>query len=182
MNQESMPALQDLPTGTALHSNEILFLEQHMKTTQLITAAIALAISGSALAQGAVTAPTPASTSAAVAMQAGTVTRAQVVAELYRARANGEIPVTEADYGKLPAAGPSNVTREQVRAELERAQKNGEIPRTQADYGRIPAYTGTSTMTRAQVAAELAQAQKHGQIRTTEADYDVAKTKSHVAM
>jgi hypothetical protein len=83
--------------------------------------------------------------------------------------------VTEADYGKLPASGPSNVTREQVRAELERAQKNGEIPRTQADYGRIQAYTGTSTST-------MARAQKHGQIRVTEADDDVAKTKSHVAI
>ncbi len=153
-----------------------------MKTTQLITAAIVLAISGSAFAQSGTAAPTPGSTAAAVAMQAGTVTRAQVVAELHRARANGEIAVTEADYGKLPVTKPSTVTRQQVMAELVRAQKNGEIPRTQADYGKIPAYTGTSTTTRAQVVAELKQAQKHDQMRATEGDRDVAKTKSHYAI
>jgi hypothetical protein len=146
-----------------------------MKTTQLITAAITLAISGAAFAQAGAAKPT--SASAAVAMQAGTVTRAQVAAELDRARKNGEIRVSEADYGKMPSANAGKMTRAQVAAELERAQNNGEIRVSEADYAKTRA--STSTTTRAQVMAEFYAAQKNGQIRVSESDYSVANIKSH---
>ena len=56
---------------------------------------------------------------------ASTKTRAEVQAELARARAAGELTVTEADYGRLPRT-PGVASRDAVRAELAAARASGE--------------------------------------------------------
>ncbi|CDG84658.1 DUF4148 domain-containing protein [Janthinobacterium agaricidamnosum] len=90
-----------------------------MNLISSITAAVAtLAAAGSMLAQS--------------APSAG-LTRAEVIAEFQRARANGDIAYSEADYAKLPA-NTSSVTRQQVMDEFYAARKSGKIAQTEADF------------------------------------------------
>lgn len=92
------------------------------------------------------------------------LTRAEVQAELARARAAGEIQPWN-DEVILPTrnAPPSTVTRAQVRAELEAARASGELARLQRETylaGEVQ-----STKTRAQVSAETAEARRLGLMR-----------------
>ncbi|ALU87289.1 MULTISPECIES: DUF4148 domain-containing protein [Herbaspirillum] len=54
-----------------------------------------------------------------------TKTRADVIAELKQARANGELLVSDRDQEVKPVA--STKTRDEVRAELVQARANGEL-------------------------------------------------------
>lgn len=60
------------------------------------------------------------------------VTRADVLAEVLRARAAGELDLTEADLPFSPPSAKSTVTRAQVRAEVIRARAAGELDITEA--------------------------------------------------
>lgn len=57
-----------------------------------------------------------------------TKSRAEVIAELQQARANGELLVSDRDHDNKPLA--STTTREQVRAELAQARASGNMPVT----------------------------------------------------
>ena len=64
--------------------------------------------------------------------QPSKVTRAEVKAEVLRARAAGELDITEANFPfQLPAA-KSSVTRAEVKAEVLRARAAGELDITEA--------------------------------------------------
>ena len=133
------------------------------------------------------------------------VTRAEVVAEIAQARAEGTLPLSEANFlpYQFPAAAPA--TREQVTAELYRARAAGEICGNEAECGNTSAQVSASngqptaqarrdlhvcqneaecdaaphrdfTVTRAQVLAELYRARAAGEIPETEADNDVGRT------
>jgi hypothetical protein len=163
-----------------------------MKKTQFATAIITLAFAGSVSAAMPVTtattatmttkaitaapAPSRAELIKSVKMQQGSVTRAQVIAEMKRARAAGEIPITEFDFRQFPEV-VSTLTRKEVMTEYKRAKANGEIAVTQAEYGRIP--LTTSTLTREEVRAEYKRAKANGEIAVTQADYNVINTKSY---
>lgn len=60
------------------------------------------------------------------------VTRAEVQAEVLRARAAGELDITEADFPFAPPSAKSTVTRAEVRAETIRARAAGELDITEA--------------------------------------------------
>lgn len=85
-------------------------------------------------------------------------TRAEVVAELIQARANGELNISDADYPSTPKF-VSSKTRAQVIAELAQARARGEVDIGDANYPRLPAFV--SSKTRAQVLAELVEYNKH---------------------
>lgn len=85
-------------------------------------------------------------------------TRAEVVAELVQARANGELNISDANYPSTPKF-VSTKTRAQVIAELEQARARGEVDIGDAAYPRLPAFV--SSKTRAQVLAELVDYNKH---------------------
>ena len=110
-----------------------------MKKTQFASAIITLVFAGSvsaampATSTKAAPAPSRAELVKAVNMQHGTVTRAQVIAEMKRARAAGEMRITEGDFRQRPAVA-STLTRKEVMNEYKRAKANGEIAVTQADY------------------------------------------------
>lgn len=82
-----------------------------------LVAALSLVAAGGAFAQEATVDPR--------VPTASTVTRAEVRAELNRARAAGELVVNEADYGRLPRT-PGAASRDAVRAELAAARASGE--------------------------------------------------------
>jgi hypothetical protein len=89
-----------------------------MNTTKLIAAlALSFAASGAALAQEATYEYPQASTS--------TVTRAQVLAELQQARADGTLHITEGQTHK-PASFVAQRSRAEVRAEAKAAAASGE--------------------------------------------------------
>lgn len=85
-------------------------------------------------------------------------TRAEVVAELTRARANGELNISDADYPPLPKF-VSTKTRAQVIAELVEARARGELIITDVNYPYTPPFF--STKTRAEIQAELVEYKKH---------------------
>jgi hypothetical protein len=82
------------------------------------------------------------------------VTRAEVRAELLRARAAGELPLSEASFLPYQFASASACHNE---AECDAAPQRN------------------STVTRAQVLAELYRARAAGEIAETEADNDVGR-------
>jgi len=84
--------------------------------------------------------------------------RAQVVAELIQARANGELNISDADYPAWPKF-VSTKTRAQVIAELEQARARGELNVADVNYPYTPAFV--STKTSAQLQAELVEYHKH---------------------
>ena len=103
-----------------------------------------------------------------VAFKAGTLTRAEVRAEVLRARAAGELDITEATPAFPVAAVPSGLTRAEVRAEAIRARAAGELDLTEADYPVLAA-AAPSTLTRAEVRAEFIRARDGGEIEFTDA-------------
>lgn len=162
-----------------------------MNAKYLIAALVALAGPACAFAQA--TPPAPG------------VTRAQVIAEIAQARADGTLPLSEANFLPYQLAAATPVTREQVTAELYRARANGEICGNEAECGKAPVRASTAsrqpapetagrnvhicqneaecdaaphrdfTVTRAQVLAELYRARAAGEIPETEADNDVGR-------
>jgi hypothetical protein len=96
------------------------------------------------------------------------LTREEVRAEVVRARAAGELDVTEANYPPEFKSPTSTLTRAQVRAELLRARAAGELDLTEASYPF--SYTQEkSTVTRAAVLAEVIRARNAGELDITEA-------------
>lgn len=91
-------------------------------------------------------------------------TRAQVVAELQQARAQGLLSSGELDYP--PAVEQtSTVSRAQVQAQLAAAEAAGQIESGEyADYPANVAASAPSTVTRAQVEAEYAKLASAGQL------------------
>jgi hypothetical protein len=132
--------------------------KEKMAINQLAAALVLTVISGSVLADepsspavssassGASKGLTPASA------QAAPKTRAQVIAELQQARANGEMNISDASYPG-PDKFVSRKTRAQVRTELEQARANGELNQSDAGYPATP--PAVAGKTRAQVIAEL---------------------------
>jgi len=117
-----------------------------MAINQLAAALVLTVLSGSVLAA-------PSSPSVVTSK-----TRAQVVAELIQARANGELNVSDSDYPYQPKF-VSTKTRAQVLAELAQARARGEMNVGDSDYPYQPAFV--STKSRAQVQAELAEYNKN---------------------
>jgi hypothetical protein len=132
------------------------------------------------------------------------LTRAEVVAEIAQARAEGTLPLSEANFLPYQFAAAAPGTREQVTSELYRARANGEICGNEAECGKAPARVSSSnglptpqarrdlhvcqneaecdaaphrdfTVTRAQVLAELYRARAAGEIPETEADNDIGR-------
>ncbi|WP_317203687.1 DUF4148 domain-containing protein [Janthinobacterium sp.] len=132
-----------------------------MNAKQLIAALLTVAASAAAFAQA----------------PAVGLTRAEVTAELLRARAAGELSTGESDYPKMPPF-VSTLSRAQVTAEMVRARAAGEMSSGETDYPKMPAFVGT--LTRAEVTAELLRARAAGEIPVTESDLDVAQTRKHV--
>lgn len=87
------------------------------------------------------------------------LTRAEVLAELVRARQAGEIGTYgDSDSSFRLSAGqgqPSSLTRAQVVAELQRARSNGELAITSELYGANLTVGSGSLRTRAEVLAEV---------------------------
>jgi predicted RNase H-like HicB family nuclease len=124
-----------------------------MKTKSLMIALMLAAASGSVLAEGDATAPFDSAPTFSQAAAPGK-TRAQVIAELKQARAEGMLSTGDYDY---PKQRPfvSTKTRADVVAELKQAQAQGLANVSDADYPKLPQVA--STKTRAQVQSELAQ-------------------------
>jgi hypothetical protein len=132
-----------------------------MNAKFLIAAAIALLGPASAFAQAAAAPRT-----ATVQLAAAPVTREQVTAELYRARAAGEICGNEAECGQAPKRAAQAVTTAS-------AGRNVHICQNEAECGAAP--HRDFTVTRAQVLAELYRARAAGEIPETEADNDIGR-------
>lgn len=96
-------------------------------------------------------------------------TRAEVVAELMQARADGLLDQNETNY---PREYPfvSTLTREQVKAEVLQARADGTLEFNEADYPRTPAQPA-SHLTRAQVKADVAAARADGTLDANPDDY-----------
>lgn len=95
------------------------------------------------------------------APQAPANTRADVVAELQQAYANGELPVGELTRFDAPT-GPST-SRAQVVAELRDARVAGQLPQTSIDYPPTPVAQAAAP-SRAQVVQELKTARADGEL------------------
>ena len=128
-----------------------------MNIKKISAAVLMLSLAGAALAE----APYPEDSHFV-----STKTRAEVIAELQQARANGELPVNDATYPDkaIVSAPVSGKTRAQVIDELKQARANGEFPINDATYpDKAVAAAPVSTKTRAQVREELKQFQQaHG--------------------
>jgi len=125
-----------------------------MAINQLAAALVLTVLSGSVLAN----APTATTSASSVSSASSPKTRAQVIAELEQARANGELNVGDADY-PYQQKFVSTKTRAEVVAELVRARASGELSVGDAAYPHLPAFV--STKTSAQVQAELVEYNKH---------------------
>lgn len=90
-------------------------------------------------------------------------TRAQVVAELQEARAQGLLSTGQEDY-PIVNASTSSKTRAEVEAELVAAEAAGTISRGELDYPPVSANAKTSTTTRAAVEAEYTKLAGSGQL------------------
>lgn len=128
-------------------------LESIMNIKKISAAILMLSLAGAALAE----APYPDDSKFV-----STKTRAEVIAELAQARANGELPINEATYpDKAIASVASTKTRAEVIDELKQARANGELPINDASYpDKTIAAAPVSTKTRAQVVEELKQYQQ----------------------
>lgn len=94
------------------------------------------------------------------AQAAAPLTRDQVTAELYRARAAGEICGNEAECGRAPARLSAPVS----------ASRNVRVCQSEAECGQAP--HRDFTVTRAEVLAELYRARAAGEICGNEAECD----------
>jgi hypothetical protein len=124
-----------------------------MNTKSLI--ALVLALLGPACASAQSAAPAP-------------LTRAEVTAELYRARAAGEICGNEAECDQMPARSSAAVDPRAAAA-----ARNIHICQNEAECDAAP--RRTFTVTRAEVQAELYRARAAGEIAETEADNDIGR-------
>lgn len=102
----------------------------------------------------------------AIAQTAAPLTRAQVTAELLRARAAGEICGNEAECGAAPL-------RSAATAAAAGAGRNIQVCRNEAECDAAP--HRDFTVTREQVIAELYRARAAGEIPETEADNDIGR-------
>jgi hypothetical protein len=102
------------------------------------------------------------------ATQPAPLTRAEVVAELVRARAAGEMCTSEADCGRLPAMAPAAVRQQAVDQ-----GRRVHICQNEAECDAAP--LRDFTVTREQVLAELYRARAAGEIPETEADNDIGR-------
>lgn len=149
MSSTKLPSSIGGPKGVHDRSVRRFFVnyrKKKMAINQLAAALFLTVLSGSVLAD----APNPQSVTPK--------TRAEVVAELIQARANGELNISDADYPSTPKF-VSTKSRAQVIAELEQARARGELNVNDADYPYAPPFV--STKTRAQVLAELVEYNKH---------------------
>ncbi len=105
------------------------------------------------------------------ATKAGTLTRAEVHAEVLRARAAGELDITEATYPWIPSAPATRLTRDEVRAEARRARAAGELDFTEANYPVLTSSPAAPmvTLTRAQVRDDAIRAFAAGKLEFTDA-------------
>lgn len=101
-----------------------------MNTLRTVIAASLLAASATAMAVEATQWNPP----------AGNLTRAEVMAEFARARANGELPTRGEAYAGIERAHQpqSTLTRAEVKEELARARANGELQVAGEAYGGFP--------------------------------------------
>ncbi len=106
-----------------------------------------------------------AGSTAALAQSAAPLTRAQVTAELLRARAAGEICGNEAECGAAPLRSATAAAAPDAR--------NIQVCRNEAECDAAP--HRDFTVTRAQVIAELYRARAAGEIPETEADNDIGR-------
>jgi len=116
---------------------------------KLTVIALSLLTAGAAMAQG--------------------LSREQVVAELVRARASGELAAMNSEdpsaFGRLGVqAGASKLGRDAVVAELKRARAAGELAGLDSETDTIPQVATVSTKTRAEVLAELQRARASGEL------------------
>ena len=108
------------------------------------------------------------------------LTRAQVVADLNQAAANGTLQRTDYDFDKVPAgASTSSKSREQVVAELTAAKRRSPLLVSESDRSRTYNPFGTellqpSTVARAEVKAEVVQALRDGTLPRTDYEDDQA--------
>jgi len=129
-------------------------LESIMNIKKISAAVLMLSLAGAALAE----APYPEDSKFV-----STKTRAEVVAELAQARANGEVPINDATYPDkaIASASVSTKTRADVIEELKQARANGELPISDATYpDKAIASAPVAGKTRAQVVEELKQYQQ----------------------
>jgi len=106
------------------------------------------------------------------------VTRAQVIAELNQAAANGTLQRTDYDFDKV-ATTASTKSREQVVAELAAAKRPNPLLVSQSDRSRTYNQFGTellrtSTLARTDVKAEVVQAQRDGTLPRSDYEDDRA--------
>lgn len=97
---------------------------------------------------------------------AGGLSRQEVVAELQRARASGELARYHSenpDFHGPTLTNGSKVTRAEVLAQLEQARASGELARSQRDNYEPPVPTGPG-LSRAEVVAELLRARASGEL------------------
>lgn len=103
------------------------------------------------------------------------LTRAEVQAELARARAAGELRPWNDEVGFPRVADtPSAVTRAEVKAQLAAARNSGELLRIQRETYEPPVQAAQKT--RAQVRAETAEARRLGLMRHNGNDGPVVTT------
>ena len=123
-----------------------------MNTKSLLIAALATAFAGAAFA----TSKTPADLQQEAQLHAPSVTtRAAVMAEVLKARANGTLNV-HPDYGNQAVAAPSQLTRAEVMAQVIEARAAGTL-NVHPDYGnRAILAQGSSTLMRAEIRAATA--------------------------
>lgn len=108
--------------------------------TKLVSTLLLMGFLGAANAQSSsadttsATMVSPAARPAATANQA--VSRKEVLAELERARANGELAVADTKLPYTPPSPASTLTRQDVLNELAQARASGELARIEAEYQR----------------------------------------------
>jgi transcription elongation GreA/GreB family factor len=130
-----------------------------MNAKHLVAALAVLAATGSALAQEFVTPD---------AGFVSTKTRAEVIAELQQARADGTYAVSEYDYPVVQLTGTPK-TRAEVVAEIEKARADGTLNYNEENYPIVKT-TGTPK-TREQVREELVQYRQAHPFGETESIY-----------
>ncbi|VVE21180.1 hypothetical protein PCO31110_03178 [Pandoraea communis] len=100
-----------------------------------------------------------------VASQGQPLTRADVLADLAQARAQGVIPHGDADYPVYVASGPA-MSRTEVKAQLAQARAEGLMAQNDIDYP-VVASQGSS-MSRTDVKQELARARAAGELNVSQ--------------
>lgn len=103
---------------------------------------------------------------------AGGLSRQEVIAELERARASGELARNHSenpDFYRPLISSASTVSRAEVLAQLEQARASGELARSQRESYEPPVPTGRA-LSRAEVVAELLRARATGELAILHSD------------